>query len=288
MNSQNKKSYSYWMAAPGVFIYVLIFAVPTFASFYFSMTRWNLMDSTFIGLDNFFTFFSQTNTKASISNTFLFAFTTSFSKVILGMLIALGLCSRIKSASYLKSVIFFPTLLGNVAVGIAFSSLMHPTNGLINQALTAVGMEKIKWLTDADTALFSVMLVDFWKGIGVTTVIYIAGISSISQTYYEAAAIDGANGIQKFFRITLPLLVPSINSVLTLSLIGGFKNYDLIWTMTEGGPGYATETLGTVVYKLFARGNYGLATAGNVILFVLIALIIYPVNSYVSKKEVEL
>ena len=140
----------------------------------------------------------------------------------------------------------------------------------------------------ADIALFSVMLVDFWKGIGVTTVIYIAGISSVSQTYYEAAAIDGANAIQKFFRITLPLLVPSINSVLTLSLIGGFKNYDLIWTMTEGGPGYATETLGTVVYKLFARGNYGLATAGNVILFVLIALIIYPVNSYVSKKEVEL
>lgn len=288
MNTQNKKSYTYWMAAPGVFIYVLIFAVPTFASFYFSMTRWNLMDSTFIGLENFFTFFSQTNTKASISNTFIFAFTTSLSKVILGMLIALGLCSRIKSASYLKSVIFFPTLLGNVAVGIAFSSLMHPTNGLINQVLAAVGLEKIKWLTDADIALFSVMLVDFWKGIGVTTVIYIAGISSVSQTYYEAAAIDGANAIQKFFRITLPLLVPSINSVLTLSLIGGFKNYDLIWTMTEGGPGYATETLGTVVYKLFARGNYGLATAGNVILFVLIALIIYPVNSYVSKKEVEL
>ena len=288
MNLQNRKSYSYWMAAPGVFIYVLIFAIPTFASFYFSMTRWNLMDSTFIGLDNFFTFFSQTNTKASIANTFVFAFTTSLSKVILGMLIALGLCSRIKSASYLKSVIFFPTLLGNVAVGIAFFSLMHPTNGLINQALAAIGMEKIKWLTDADMALVSVMLVDFWKGIGVTTVIYIAGISSISQTYYEAAAIDGASGIQKFFRITLPLLVPSINSVLTLSLIGGFKNYDLIWTMTEGGPGYATETLGTVVYKLFARGNYGLATAGNVILFVLIALIIYPVNSYVSKKEVEL
>lgn len=283
-----KKSYTYWMAAPGVFIYVLIFAIPTFASFYFSMTRWNLLDSTFIGLDNFVTFFSQTNTKASIGNTFVFAFTTSLSKVILGMLIALGLCSRIKSASYLKSVIFFPTLLGNVAVGIAFASLMHPTHGLINQGLMALGMEPVKWLTDPDMALWSVILVDFWKGIGVTTVIYIAGISSIPQMYYEAAAMDGASWFQRFRMITLPLLVPSINSVLTLSMIGGFKNYDLIWTMTEGGPGYATETLGTVVYKLFARGNYGLATAGNVILFVLIACIIYPLNHYVSRKEVEL
>lgn len=283
-----KKSYTYWMAAPGVFIYVLIFAIPTFASFYFSMTRWNLLDSTFIGLDNFVTFFSQTNTKASIGNTFVFAFTTSLSKVILGMLIALGLCSRIKSASYLKSVIFFPTLLGNVAVGIAFASLMHPTHGLINQGLMALGMEPVKWLTDPDMALWSVILVDFWKGIGVTTVIYIAGISSIPQMCYEAAAMDGASWFQRFRMITLPLLVPSINSVLTLSLIGGFKNYDLIWTMTEGGPGYATETLGTVVYKLFARGNYGLATAGNVILFVLIACIIYPLNHYVSRKEVEL
>ena len=283
-----KKSYTYWMAAPGVFIYVLIFAIPTFASFYFSMTRWNLLDSTFIGLDNFVTFFSQTNTKASIGNTFVFAFTTSLSKVILGMLIALGLCSRIKSASFLKSVIFFPTLLGNVAVGIAFASLMHPTHGLINQGLMALGMEPVKWLTDPDMALWSVILVDFWKGIGVTTVIYIAGISSIPQMYYEAAAMDGASWFQRFRMITLPLLVPSINSVLTLSMIGGFKNYDLIWTMTEGGPGYATETLGTVVYKLFARGNYGLATAGNVILFVLIACIIYPLNHYVSRKEVEL
>lgn len=283
-----KKSYTYWMAAPGVFIYVLIFAIPTFASFYFSMTRWNLLDSTFIGLDNFVTFFSQTNTKASIGNTFVFAFTTSLSKVVLGMLIALGLCSRIKSASYLKSVIFFPTLLGNVAVGIAFASLMHPTHGLINQGLMALGMEPVKWLTDPDMALWSVILVDFWKGIGVTTVIYIAGISSIPQMYYEAAAMDGASWFQRFRMITLPLLVPSINSVLTLSMIGGFKNYDLIWTMTEGGPGYATETLGTVVYKLFARGNYGLATAGNVILFVLIACIIYPLNHYVSRKEVEL
>jgi raffinose/stachyose/melibiose transport system permease protein len=119
-------------------------------------------------------------------------------------------------------------------------------------------------------------------------VIYIAGLRAISPDYYEAARIDGANRIQTFRMITLPLIVSSINTVLTLSLIGGLKSYELIMTMPEGGPGFATEVLGLVVYKLFGQGMYGLATAGSVILFVSISCIIYPLNHFVSKKEVEI
>lgn len=288
MKSRSQKFYSYWFASPGVIIYLVIFVIPTFASFYFSLTRWNMLSSTFIGLENFKTFFSQTNTKASLANTFIYAFSTSLSKVVFGVFIALGLCKATKSASYLKSLIFFPTLLGNVVVGIVFSKLMHPSKGLINQFLALLGFAKVHWLTDPNTAMLSVILVDFWKGIGITTVIYIAGLNAIPQTYYEAAVIDGANKFQKFFKITLPLLVPSINSVLTLSLISGLKHYELIWTMTEGGPGYSTEVLGTVIYKLFARGNYGLSTAGYVVLFVVTSCLIFPLNSWVSKREVEI
>jgi len=130
--------------------------------------------------------------------------------------------------------------------------------------------------------------VDFWKGIGTSTVIYLAGLGAIPKDYYEAASLDGASPRQQFFKITLPLMVPSINSVLTLSLIGGLKSYELLWTMTEGGPGYSTEILGTVTYKLFARGNYGIATAGNVIMFIIICAIVFPLNHYVSKKAVTL
>jgi raffinose/stachyose/melibiose transport system permease protein len=275
------------MAIPGLTIYLLIFGLPTFLSFYFSLTRWNLINTTFIGFENFVTFFSQTNLRTALINTFIYAFSTSLSKVVFGLFIAVALCSKIKTANYLKSIIYFPTLLGFVVVGIAFSSLMHPS-GLINQGLAHFGISKIRWLINPDIALFSVILVDFWKGIGVTTVIYIAGLRAISPDYYEAARIDGANRIQTFRMITLPLIVSSINTVLTLSLIGGLKSYELIMTMTEGGPGFATEVLGLVVYKLFGQGMYGLATAGSVILFVSISCIIYPLNHFVSKKEVEI
>ena len=252
--------YSYWFAVPGLIIYLLIFVLPTFSSFYFALTRWDMLTSTFIGFQNFKTFFSQTNTKASLANTFIYAFSTSF----------------------------FPTLLGYVVVGITFSKLMHPSRGLINMMLGPIGLPKLRWLADPAIAMPAVILVDFWQGIGITTVIYIAGLNSIPQTYYEAAVIDGCNAVQRFRHVTLPLLVPAINSVLTLSLIGGLKHYELIWTMTEGGPGYATEVLGTVIYKLFAAGNYGLSTAGYVLMFVLTAILVFPLNTWVGRKEVGL
>ena len=103
-----------------------------------------------------------------------------------------------------------------------------------------------------------------------------------------AAAIDGANSFTSFFKITIPLLVPTINSVLTLSLIGGLRTYELMYTMTEGGPGFATELLGSAIYKLFSRGSYGLATAGYVVMFIVVSCIVFPLNSWVAKREAEL
>ncbi|WP_320123523.1 sugar ABC transporter permease [uncultured Sphaerochaeta sp.] len=287
MNSYEKHVYKYWMVMPGLLIYLIIFGLPTFLSFYFSLTRWNLISTTFIGLENFKTFFSQTNLRTALGNTFIYAFSTSLSKVIFGLFIAAGLCGKLKTSGYLKSIIYFPTLLGFVVVGIAFSSLMHPS-GIINQGLAFFGISKVRWLINPDIALFSVILVDFWKGIGVTTVIYIAGLRAISPDYYEAAKIDGASRVQTFRFITLPMIISSINTVLTLSLIGGLKSYELILTMTEGGPGFSTEVLGLVVYRLFGQGMYGLATAGSVILFISISFIIFPLNHFVAKREVEL
>ncbi|MDY5932045.1 MAG: sugar ABC transporter permease [Candidatus Ornithospirochaeta sp.] len=276
------------MAAPGLLIYLIIFIIPTFCSFYFALTRWDFVSAEFIGLANFRDFFSMVSLRTSLINTFIYAFSTSLSKVILGLFIALGLTGRYtKAKGYLKTLLYFPTLLGFVVVGVAFSSLMHP-NGILNAFLANFGVGKIRWLTNPDIAMFSVIIVDFWKGIGVTMVIYIAGIQAIPADYFEAAQIDGANRFQKFFYITLPLLVASINTVFTLSLIGGLKSYELILTMTEGGPGFATQVLGLSIYKLFGQGMFGLATCGSVIQFVIISVIIFPLNSFISKREVNL
>jgi len=144
------------------------------------------------------------------------------------------------------------------------------------------------WLADPDTALLSIALVDLWKGVGIATVIYIAGLSAIPQEYNEAATVDGASGFRRFKEITFPLLMPATSTVIILSLIGGLRSFDLIWAMTKGGPGFASDVMASMIFKQYQAGFYGLSTAGNVVLFVLVAVIIYPLSRYLNKKTVEL
>lgn len=283
-----KSVYPGWFAAPGLIIYVIIFAIPTFASFYFALTKWNLRTSEFIGFANFKTFFTMANTSSALKNTAIYAFSTCGLKVVIALLLAQYICnSRAKHKEYIKTMYYLPSLLGNVAVAMAFESILDK-NGILNQLLVNIGFEQIKFLTDSKYALFSCILVDVWKGIGTALLIYIAGISAIPKDYYDAAAIDGAGPVKSFFKITIPLLVPTINSVLTLSLIGGLRTYELMYTMTEGGPGFSTELLGSAIYKLFSRGSYGLATAGYVVMFIVVSCIVFPLNSWVAKREAEL
>ena len=283
-----KSMYPGWFAAPGLIIYIVIFAIPTFASFYFALTKWNLRTSEFIGFGNFKTFFTMVNTRSALKNTAIYAFSTCGLKVVIALFLAQYICnSRAKHKGYIKTMYYLPSLLGNVAVAMAFESILDK-NGILNHLLVNIGFEQIKFLTDSKYALFSCIMVDVWKGIGTALLIYIAGISAIPKDYYDAAAIDGAGPFACFFKITIPLLVPTINSVLTLSLIGGLRTYELMYTMTEGGPGFSTELLGSAIYKLFSRGSYGLATAGYVVMFIVVSCIVFPLNSWVAKREAEL
>ena len=137
----------------------------------------------------------------------------------------------------MQSIVFFPNLVSTIAVGITFTALMHPSKGLINKCLGMIGIQGIDWLGNTKLALFSVIGTDVWKGLGVASVIFIAGIQAIDKTYYEAAVIDGADKWKQLLYITLPLARPAMNSVIMLSFIGGMRSFDLIWAMTGGGPG---------------------------------------------------
>jgi raffinose/stachyose/melibiose transport system permease protein len=132
-----------------------------------------------------------------------------------------------------------------------------------------------------------VALVDVWKGVGLATLIYIAGIVSIPRDYFEASKIDGASSWQNFWEITLPLLKPATVTVVILSLIGGLRSFDLIWAMTRGGPGFTSDVIASVIYKQYQAGFYGLSTAGNVVLFVLVAAIIVPLSAFLNRGENE-
>ncbi|MGC3994030.1 MAG: sugar ABC transporter permease [Propionicimonas sp.] len=280
------KTYPLWFHLPGGIIYVVLFIVPTVLSFYFAFTRWTLFKSTFIGFDNFVLFFSEPGLIGSLRNTLVYGFLTSAAKVVLGMLLAVVLSMPIIARGYLRSVTFFPVLVSAVGVGLTFQVLLDPFNGIVNQAITAItGRDGPGWLTDPNIALLSVVGIDVWKGIGLATLIYIAGIAAIPNEYFEAARVDGANSWQMFRHIILPLSFPATSTVIILSLIGGLRSFDLIWTTTQGGPGFASDVIASVIYKQYQAGFYGLSTAGNVILFIVVTAIIYPLSRWLNSKE---
>ncbi|HET7689809.1 MAG TPA: sugar ABC transporter permease [Nocardioidaceae bacterium] len=280
--------YPLWFYLPAGVVFAALFLVPTVVSFYFSLTRWTLFDSEFIGLENYINFLQEPALTKGLVNTFIFAFVTSGLKVVLGMALAMLLTRKIIARGYLRSVVFFPVLVSTIGVGLTFQVLMDPADGLINQALNVFGIAGPGWLVDPSWALLSIALTDVWKGLGLATVIYIAGITAIPQEYFEAAHTDGASGWQVFRHIILPLSFPATSTVIMLSLIGGLRSFDLIWAMTGGGPGFTSDVIGSVIYKQYQAGFYGLSTAGNVILFLLVTAIVFPLSRVLNRREVTL
>ena len=286
--SRRKSPYPYWFYLPALIVFFVFFLLPTFSSFYFSLTRWTLFDSEWIGLDNFRQFFEEPALTKGLTNTLIYAVTTSGLKVVLGMLLAVLLTSSVIGRAFMRSAVFFPVLVSTIGVGLTFTVLMEPDVGLINDALAVVGIEGPRWLVDPKWALMSVALVDVWKGVGLATVIYIAGIVSVPREYYDAARVDGASAFGLFRYITMPLAWPATVTVIILSLIGGLRSFDLIWAMTRGGPGFTSDVIASVIYKQYQAGFYGLSTAGNVVLFILVTAIILPLYSFLRRREVQL
>ena len=285
---KKKSPYPYWFYLPAAVIFFVFFVVPTFSSFFFSLTRWDLSTWEFIGLDNYVAFFQESALITGLKNTLIYAVVTCGLKVVLGMALALLLTSQIIARGFLRSVVFFPVLVSTIGVGLTFQVLMDPSAGLINKSLALVGINGPAWLVDPKFALLSVALVDVWKGVGLATVIFIAGIVSIPREYFEASSVDGASAFQRFWKIILPLSRPAITTVIILALIGGLRTFDLIWAMTRGGPGFTSDVIASVIYKQYQAGFYGLSTAGNVVLFILVTGIVFPLFHFLTRREVDL
>jgi raffinose/stachyose/melibiose transport system permease protein len=280
------RTYPGWFYIPAGLVFGLFFVVPTALAFYFSLTRWTLFNATFIGLDNYESFLSDPHLMSGLGNTVIYAVLTSGLKVIISLPLAVLLTSRIRLKGLLRGIIYFPVLVSTVAVGITFSTLMQPSAGLINTILGFFGLPQPDWLGDPQLALFSVAVVDVWKGVGIATVIFIAGLLSIPLDYFEAARLEGGSWLT-FRHITIPLVRNATFTVILLSFIGGLRTFDLIWTMTRGGPGFASDVLTSVIYKEYQAGFYGLSTAGNVVLFILVTIIVYPLMRFFNRMELD-
>ncbi|OPH62119.1 hypothetical protein BC351_02460 [Paenibacillus ferrarius] len=285
-----KKIYPLYFLILPVGIYTLLYFTPSLFSFYYALTDWNTYNENmrFIGLDNFRDMLKDRALYWEyISHTFEFALSTTLLKNLLGLSLALLLNEGLRTKNVLRSIFYLPVTISPLIIGLIFSSVFDSSHGLINNFLGYIGLESWKhaWLVDVKFAMLSVVSVETWKFIGFNMIIYLAGLQTISRSYYEAASIDGSSKWQQLIHITLPLIMPAITINLILNLINGFKVFDLIFVLTKGGPGNTTEVLNTAVFREFSSGRYGSATAIGIILFLMTTLIALSTLSLLSRRS---
>ena len=252
-------------------LYSVLFVLPSVMGFGYSFTDWSVYSDSihFVGLQNFATAFSADyNYTRMLVNTLRFTLVTTVVKNAVGLALAVLLTKQVKLLNFHRAVMYLPCVLSALIVGMIFKSVLNPKIGLLNTFLRGMGLNFLasNWLTDSKIAFRSVMAVDIWKGMGYIMTILIAGIMSIPQTYYEAASIDGGSAWQCFRHITLPLLVPTLTVTTVLNVIYGLKVFDMVYSLTNGGPGFATEVMYTGVYKEFGLGRYAVGTTLSTIM----------------------
>lgn len=274
-----QKAYPTWFAGGALVLFGVFGLLPSILGLGFAFTDWTSFSSdvNWVGLDNFAAIFNPDSTYFSaIENTVLFTVATIVLKTIIGLALAILLTSGVRRLAYLyRAIIYLPAVLPMVAVGIVFKSVLNPDDGMLNLGLRFVGLGGLaqQWLTDISLALWSVVGVDTWKGAGYIMVILIAGLLVIPRDYYEAASIDGATGWQAFRHITMPLLRPVLAVTTVLNLLYGLRVFDIVYVLTNGGPGYATSTVYTTIFDGFSLGQWGVATALSSV-FVVVGLVL--------------
>lgn len=288
-----KKTYPIWFAAGAIILYTVLFVVPSIIGIGYSFTDWSAYTDElhFVGLENFKVIFSpDENYRKIIMNTLSFTAMTTILKNVLGLAMAVLLTKSVKALNFHRGVMFMPSVLSTLILGMIFSSILNPAEGLLNVFLRKIGLDflALQWLTSPKYAFGTVIAVDVWRGTGYIMTILIAGILSISSEYYEAASIDGATGWQKFYYITLPLLLPTLATTTVLNVIYGLKVFDMIYALTNGGPGKATtEVLYTIVFKKFGTGQYAVGTALSSVMFLFMLIIGFFMIRVMTKGEVQ-
>jgi multiple sugar transport system permease protein len=225
----------------------------------------------FVGMESYLKVLKDNRFQMAVLRTFTFTFGAVAIEAVLGTIIALILHREFKGKGPLKFILLLPLVVTPVAIGIVFNLFFDPTIGFLNWVLSAFGLPQSGWVTNAKTVLPSLILVDVWQWTPMIALIVLAGLSSLSQEPFESAMVDGANGFQTFFYITLPMIMPTVLTAIVLRSVDALKTYDIIAAMTRGGPGYASETLNILAFKMsFEHFTLGLSSAALVFLFLIV------------------
>jgi raffinose/stachyose/melibiose transport system permease protein len=283
----------WWFAAPALIVYAVVVLYPTGAGVVYAFTDWTgIGDWSFIGFDNFTKLWGDDAARGSVLNTLLLTVAIVVVQNGIGLLLALGVHARIKSRALLRVIFFAPAVVSPVMVAFLWKYVYNPKpNEGLNGLLSSIGLGSWRqdWLGNPDLALWSVAFMVVWQFAGYSMVIFLAGLESVPDNLQEAAMIDGAGRWQRFRHVTWPLLAPAVTVNVMLSTIGGLKLFDQVYAATNGGPGYASETLSTVLYKqAFVFGNYGYSTAIALVLALFVAAISLVQVNLLRGREVTL
>lgn len=267
----------WWFTLPALVLFAFVVLIPSVRGVHYAFTDWDGLnpDFSYIGLGNFRELTRDPDARQAIGNTLLIAVAITVIQNGFGLLLALGVNTAIKSRNVLRVFLFAPAVVTPIVTAYLWRNLLGP-EGAVNSLLGAVGLDSWQgdWLGDPDLALWAVVAVIVWQYGGYSMVIFLAGLQSIPREIYEAAAIDGAGPVRRFWSVTRPLLAPAFTINLMLSIIGGIKLFDQVWALTGGGPGHATDTLSTLIYKdAFTLGEFGYSIALAVVLTVIVATV---------------
>ncbi len=264
--------WGYVLIAPA-FVFVFVFVViPVATALGISFTNWNLINpAKFVGINNYIKVFSDPVAIKTLLNTFYFTFVSVPIALAISLVFSVLLNQKIRGLTLFRTSYYIPVISSTVAVAMIFTWIFDPNYGLMNQLFGVFGIDPIHWLTDQRYAMIAVIIVSIWRSLGFNMIIYLAALQDIPNDLHDAAAIDGAGEIQKFFSIVLPLISPAIFFTTITALIGSFQSFDLVYNMTRGGPARATYLVGYYIWEQafnYLRMGYGAAI--SFVLFIVI------------------
>lgn len=289
---RNKKAIIIFMA-PAFLLFTFVLFIPICQSVYYSFCDYNAITAAkFIGLENYKTLLQDKTLVIALKNSLFFLVFSCVTQLIMGLFLAALLTNIDKGRNVFKNIIYLPCVLSSAALGLLWMFIFSPKLG-INQLLTKLGIEGPLWLMDTSgfiiLPMWVIAFVALWQYVGQSMMLYMAQISGISKSLYEASYIDGCNKAKSFRYITLPLIRPMVATAMSLNAIGSLKFFDLIFNMTEGGPNHKTEVLATHLYQQgFKYFKYGYASAIGVLLLILCLVVTAFINKVVKTEQYEM
>lgn len=276
---------------PAILLFIAFIFVPFIKGLFISFTNWDgySANKTFVGFEQYLRMLKDPNILTVIKNTIIFGIGSTIFQNVIGLGYALFLDQKLKGTKIARTIVYLPVIISPLIMGYVWYFFFQYSGGALNDILIMMGKDGVDWLADGSRAVWLITMVNTYQFLGVSMILYLAGLQGISKDYAEAAGIDGATAWQRFRHITLPLLMPSITTSMVMNIIGGFKLFDAIVALTNGGPGYSSHSLSTMMYNLyFTQQDAGYASALGVFMFILIALVSITTLVQLRKKEVDM